>query len=276
MDPLIEGIEGTKSLDMTTFGLTLPKDVFTSGQKRWINPKDLAFIKKYRARIRREMRRFGLRFGSVYIVPDEHLEESRKMLEEIETEFVSEREAFVADLDNKIRKWANAHPDYADVIQESALDANAVRRRVTFSLRDYEIELDTDEDGNITDSRLAGGLDSQMAEEIASLVKDGWRDKKEQKTTRKSLTLLEKVRAKVKALSFISPGMASDILDMADDVIGSLPKKGAIEGKDYVRLESLFHFLSDPERLLKGKTSIEDEPEPQHTDSATAAGSWIW
>lgn len=279
IDPLVEGIEGTSALDMKTLGISLPKDVYTNGQRRWLNPKDLAFIKKYRAQIRREMRRYGLKFGSVYIVPDEHLENARNALQEIRRDFESERDTFVDSLDIKIRKWADAHPEHADSIRNSALSAGQVRNRIIYSLREYEIEIGTDADGNIVDKAMTAGLEHQLAAEIASLVRDGWRDKAEKKTTRKSLALLDKVMQKVRALSFIAPGMATDLLDMANDVVASLPKKGAIEGKDYLRLEGLFTFLSDPVKLLGGKVQIEDEPEIEQTDSATAAsggGNWVW
>lgn len=251
-DPVLTGISGTTALDSADIGgVAIPPDLVSLGVKRWIDPADLRFIKKHRQAVLRTMRRLGVAFGSVYIVPDEDLVNCRTQLDEIRETLYAERDALAQDIDRKVNAWALQHPDWETHIRAAALSGKEIKERIQMRVREYEIQIGGTTDESPETNAMLDGLEGQLALDVRGLVKDGWTAGRS-KTNRRALRVLDRVRHKLNTLSWICPATASAAIDMIDSYLASVPNTGLIEGADFVRLESLMDWLSNPSRLLSG------------------------
>ncbi|AOV18795.1 hypothetical protein BJI67_16280 (plasmid) [Acidihalobacter aeolianus] len=264
IDPVLTGITGTTALDTDDIGgIAVPPELVSLGVKRWISKADLRFIKKNRQAVLRVMRRTGIAFGSVYIIPDENLAQCKEELDVIMSQLNSERDELAQDIDRKVDEWASLHPDWENKIRAAALTGVQIRERIKMTVREYPIEIELATDGAGTDvskgaSPMLDGLDGQLAMDVRALVKDGWTSGRS-KTNRRSLRVLERIRNKLNTLNWIAPGMSGAAVAAIDDFLNQLPKTGPIEGGDFVRLESLMNWLSDPTKLLSGERSEDDD-----------------
>lgn len=284
VDPTVTGITGTEALKAEEVALDLPKDVIALGTKRWIDASQLSFIRKTRMSIARVMRKYGLGFGSVYIVPQDRLEAAKNELHVLQSEFNQNRAELAGSVDAHVDAWAIAHPEWSEKIRAAALSPAEIERRIQFTVRDYPIEVDAESGAS---PEMFDGLEGQLAQEIAAEVKDGWSGSAKQSVNRRFTRVLDRIKDKVKSLEWVAPDLCAGVTASIAATLDSLPKTGKIEGADYIRLDALMTYLSDPAKLLRSAGSIEAEPIGETaTDVATktdepkvepaTGASWAW
>ena len=122
-------------------GGSLPPAHFASlGSKKLIDPNNLKIFHNLKRKAQSAILAHGIRFLEHYAIPFHKEEEVFKLLEEIESEFIYERNKFVNNLDSSIQSWINENPEWEMSIRSVQLNPQKIEGRLNFEFLTYRVQ----------------------------------------------------------------------------------------------------------------------------------------
>lgn len=249
----IECWSGRRNLQPADLGLDAaslpPEELISLGQKTLINPAELKVFTTLRAAARRECLAVGARFLGGFVVPDGKAPALLSTLDELERRFTAARQRFIAVFDDLVQDWVQAHPGWERLIRHALVTSQYVAQRLSFSVQAMRF---APAEG-ITHGGLetaAAGLAGTLFHEIAHTAHEALARSYLGRTsvTRRALRPLMAMRGKLEGLAFLDRRVTPIVRDI-DQLLGSLPRQGAIMGRDLQALVGFLAILEDPERM---------------------------
>jgi hypothetical protein len=172
------------------------------------------------------------------------------------------KEEFLANYDLAVKNWVDRHPGWERLIAGSAVGVDQVRGRLGFGWQFYKVVPPENAmaAGNL--EAEVGGLGHALFGEIARDALGAWAKVYAGKTevSHKALSPLKAMRQKLMNLSFVEP-LATPIVNLMDEALSCVPKRGLIRGRSLLVLQGLVSVLRDPvamrghgQKILGGQT----------------------
>lgn len=230
-----------------------PDDLASLGSKRICDPEDLTIFGTLKSRAVSLLDRHGVRFLGGWAIPENQADIIVSELRQIQDDFTTAKEAFLASYDQSVQDWIAKHAGWEQIIADSTVSADYVRSRMGFSWKVYRI-VPPDPADTIT-SGLAEEVESlgqTLFGEISKTATEAWHKCFAGKTeiTRKALSPLKTIHQKLTGLSFVEPRVAP-IAELIQTAFESLPKRGRIDGASLLMLQGLVSLLRDAEGLVE-------------------------
>ena len=230
-----------------------PDDLASLGSKRICDPEDLTIFGTLKSRAVSLLDRHGVRFLGGWAIPENKADIIVSELRQIQDDFTTAKEAFLASYDQSVQDWIAKHAGWEQIIADSTVSADYVRSRMGFSWKVYRI-VPPDPADTIT-SGLAEEVESlgqTLFGEISKTATEAWHKCFAGKTeiTRKALSPLKTIHQKLSGLSFVEPRVAP-IAELIQTAFESLPKRGRIDGASLLMLQGLVSLLRDAEGLVE-------------------------
>lgn len=230
-----------------------PDDLASLGSKRICDPEDLTIFGTLKSRAVSLLDRHGVRFLGGWAIPENQADIIVSELRQIQDDFTTAKEAFLASYDQSVQDWIAKHAGWEQIIADSTVSADYVRSRMGFSWKVYRI-VPPDPADTIT-SGLAEEVESlgqTLFGEISKTATEAWHKCFAGKTeiTRKALSPLKTIHQKLSGLSFVEPRVAP-IAELIQTAFESLPKRGRIDGASLLMLQGLVSLLRDAEGLVE-------------------------
>lgn len=244
-----------KDLQVDTADLP-PVDLATLGSKKVFDPKKLAVFSSLKYEAVSLLKRYGINsYG--YLIPDTLVDHVMASLKDIQARFQKEKDNLIQNYDADVQAWLEKHPDWEHVIRPHIENKDVVRARLSFGWRTVKLSLTPSGDGSdfIAESNkeLADLLFAEIACTAAEAEKKSYLGKTS--VTRKALSPLKVIEAKLRGLVFIDP-LVAPVISMIETTITSLPKRGMITGVHLDMLKGLISRLSNADSLKQDAMAI--------------------
>lgn len=242
-------------------GMAGADELYTPGSLRLLDPKKLRWAPTTKAQAHRACLDVGTRFLGGYAIPEDRFRTLQEEIKKASESYQAGRSKFLAELDQSVTDWADAHEDRKAEILAKRPDQQYVGRQLRFSVAAFRVSPSALADG------LHDGIESEVGSlvwniacEVAQDVKVTWQPIDGRVTQRIRSGLLKRIASKTDGLSFVSPkiGRITTLIRQIDD---SMPKEGHIEGRDFLILEGLMSILGDPRKLLADNPLVVSIPE---------------
>lgn len=242
--------QGRKKLKAEDIGIAEPnKELISLGSKKVFDPSRLLPFRMSRNESLRLCRTAGTRFmesPTLFAVANGEASELAKKLTAIQSEFLTNKAAFLPEVDKLNRDWQLANPNHELALREtfsseyfdSALSYTFHAARIGMS---NDPVLDQPLVANVLN--LGDVLIREVTEDAAETVKTSFAQKT--RCTHKVFAPLRRLSTKLKSLGFLSP-IALDVATFVDDTLAAMPPAGAhIEGTAFYRLKFMVETLAD-------------------------------
>jgi hypothetical protein len=262
VEPLIGSTTGKRKLTGDDLlGVTstdFPQEVVDFGAKQVIDPECLKTFNTCRMQVRRILLRGGTRRFGGYMMKESDAENAINLISSIEQKFNAAKQALKQSLSDMTETWANQFPTWKDRILKASLTAEELDKRLSFQIQVYRLNLDTDHDAKSTSLGAAltktlqeqlGGTEFRVLDEIRTEITESFKGKTD-RTTSKVRSLLVRIKEKLEALSWVSPRLAH-MGGWLQSLLDELPKTGAIEGGNYLKLIAILNLLQTPEKAME-------------------------
>ena len=237
-----------------------PDDLASLGSKRICDPEELRVFGMLKSRAVSLLDRHGIRFLGGWAIAEDQAENIVADLHLIEAEFSAAKEAFLTRYDQSVQEWIDKHEEWERIIAGSVVSAEYVRSRIGFAWKLYRIQPPDPADPLMQSiAQEVESLGTTLFGEVSKMANDAWQQSFVGKTeiTRKALSPLKTMHAKLCGLSFVEPRVAP-VADLIATALDSLPKRGSIRGINLVMLQGLVSLLRDREALaLHGQKLID-------------------
>ncbi len=229
-------------------GGQLPSDdVISLGSKKLCNREVLKPFNRLREQAGRLCARDGVRFLGGYAVPDSCVDELAQELDQLQSDFDHEKQMFLAQYDQHIQEWVQAHSDFAEAIRKAVPDAGYVGQRLDFGYTVYKVTASPKPDKlNQQVNRLGSTLREEISREAQTLFEQTFKDKT--KVTRKALRPIIRLRDKLNGLAFVDPDIAP-LVQRLDEGLAQLPDRGSLEGEALTQLMERVLLLCSVEQM---------------------------
>lgn len=237
-----------------TAGQIPPEDLASLGSKKVLSPDALAPFNRLKKEAERYLESKSLRFLKGFAVPEDKAEEVALELARIGEEFAQEKQSFLTNYDGEIQKWKTAHPGWESIIDGAIDPASHVSSRLYFGFHTFRVEYaDTQNANSVLNAGLAmatSTLGDQLFEEIAQAANKAWEESfaGKDKVGQKALRPIRSILDKLNGLLFVDV-RAAPVAERIEEILGSLPKTGWIEGDQFLALTGLLYLLSKPDRM---------------------------
>lgn len=234
-----QGKKALKAEDLEANGIDTsqlpPATLASLGSKRIVSPEHVAQFNVLKREASKICSRYGVKFGNCgYAVPEDKIEEVNDALNLVKTKFETARDKFVSVYGNAVEDWvAENPPEWASTIRNNADSPERVAASLTFRFSILKIE---EPAIPLTDNGVYEEVDSlygQLCHEIRTMAKTAYETSFAGKTevTRRAIRPIIAIREKLVGLGFLNVNIVDLVRDI-DDVLSSMPQKGAIDGKE--------------------------------------------
>ena len=239
-----------------------PEDLASLGSKRIADPETLKVFFTLKARAFSFLDKHGVRFMSGWAIPEDKADAIIQELVDIRGEYLSAKEAFLADYDKSIQSWIEKHRQWSDIIRNSVVSPDYVRSRLSFKWQLYKVA--PLQSPASTDAVLEAGLAEEVTGLGATLFGEVARDAEDMwkkvylgkaEVTHRALSPLKTMHAKLTGLSFVEPHVAP-VADIIKSALDRMPRRGNISGPDLLMLQGLVCLLKDSDTLLVHAQSL--------------------
>lgn len=268
--PVINTWGGRKKLDPSDLGdIKPPKDLVSLGNKR-IVPKDvLRPFEAFKKRLDRTMMKFGIRLIGGYAVAEENFGVLAEKLQEFEAEFNQMKDDFIRNFDQHVEAQVSAYPEWAGSLRAAAAEVEPhLSEKFGCGYKAYKlIPPESEEDGNNAGNRFVKDeeVTSQAVSEISTMADKALvrlSGKEELKQT--FLKTVRNIREKLLNLASLDRNFFGGAVRVIDNVLGQMPTKGPIQGRDRKTLTSLLFLLrSLTEETQKNELLAGDYDNPE-------------
>jgi hypothetical protein len=207
---------------------------------------------RLRMKVQRSMIGLGARFLNGWLIPDENIERTKDLLAEIKTEYEEWVSPFLEKLAPMIEETCLKFPEWEEVIRANAPLRDKVADRMRLRFPHFRISAQSIQDSQDAIAEV-DALPCTIAEEIASLVKTSWTEIRGETCAQRFRSVLGTVKQKARGLSFLEPKLRT-LVDLIDDVLGQLPRDGAITGRELALVKGLRDLLLNPAEILGNQT----------------------
>ena len=239
-----------------------PEGLASLGSKRICDPSELKIFGTLKSRAVSLLNKHGVRFLGGWAVPEGRAADIIHQLDIIAKDFFNAKNDFISRYDQTVTQWIKDNPGWESIIQSSTVSADYVSKRIDFSWQIFKVVNPSVANG----PEIRRGLNTEVAklggtlfDEVAKQAQDTWKKSYLGKTeiTRKALSPLKCIQAKLADLSFIEPKVVP-VAAMIDTALAKLPKRGALTGNPLLMLKGLVSLLSDTKALLAYAQEIID------------------
>lgn len=245
-----------------------PDDLASLGSKRVCNPDDLRIFSTLKSRAVNLLDRQGVRFLGGWAIPEAESTGIVRDLQQLQHEFLTEKDTFLTRYDDAVHDWIAKHAGWETLIANSTVSADYVRSHLSFEWQFYKV-VNPQEMRHLAPAvteglkQAVGGLGMTLFDEIAKSADDAWKRTFAGRTaiTRKALSPLKTMQAKLRGMSFIEPRVMP-VVDVIRTALENLPLKGEITGRDLLMLQGVVSLLRDPQSLLLHGQMILDGQTP--------------
>lgn len=207
---------------------------------------------RLRMKVQRSMIGLGTRFLNGWLIPDENIERTKDLLGEIKVEYEQWVAPFLEKLEPMIEDTCRRFPEWESVIRANAPMRDRVADRMRLRFPHFRISAQSIQDSQDALAEV-DALPCTIAEEIAGLVKTSWTEIRGETCAQRFRSVLGTVKQKARGLSFLEPKLRT-LVDLIDDVLGQLPRDGAITGRELALVKGLRDLLLNPAEILGNQT----------------------
>jgi hypothetical protein len=235
-----------------------------------MKPEALAPFAAFKRQAERVVLAAGTRFLGGYAIPDSKINDVMAKLDDIKTNFIKAKAAFLLEYDTEVAAWIDDNPGWENVIRQSIESISYVERQLQFSVQTINLSPVKSHTRGL--QQEVNSLAGQLRHETQVAARQAWdasfkgNAEVGQKAVRPIRALLEKIEG----LVFLEPELA-ELVDGIKNVLDALPKHGAIKGADFAALCGVMQLLGDiPDTELMVGAEEEEEVEDAQTDSDVA------
>ncbi len=186
-----------------------------------------------------------------WAVPNSAIDEVLNDLAALRSEFMNEKASFMASYEVDIQEWISQFPAWDTVLQNSIVNPDYVRSKLSFGWQAFQVVTDPDSihaDGGLADA--TSQLGNSLFGEIASMAMDidmaSFFNKTE--VSQKALSGFRRIHKKLTGLAFLDP-KAYPIAEVIQTTLARMPRKGKISGADFFSLTGILGLLQDPTKI---------------------------
>ncbi|MGI9294515.1 MAG: DUF3150 domain-containing protein [Pseudomonadales bacterium] len=232
-----------------------PEELASLGSLKLCDPKQLTKLNSLKRAAERDCERVCVRFLGGYATDEKNISDLVAKLGDRKMEFERQAKQFIASLQTEIDGWVAKHPTWENVIRKALPDLGYVAGRLTFEFQLFRVRVAADETDSIENQGLVsatGGLSGQLFKEIEIEARTTWKRSYEGKDAvgQKALRPVRAIRDKLDALRFIDSRIVP-MIGHIENVLGSLPQTGIVEGKDFMAVVGLLRLLADAEQMVR-------------------------
>jgi hypothetical protein len=236
-------------------GVELPPEMLASlGSKKICDPEKLKPFFKIKRKVESLIQANAIVFRrGINAVPATKARTLYAAIDALGVQFEQARVDFLKSFDKTVEDWKATNADWAGILN-AAPPRDAVEKKLSFAVNVFRLAPatdDPDDDLNREVMSAASGMRAQLMAEVSGefskmLARDlGMKDK----TTRKTLNPVKRMRDKIDGFTFLDPALKSLVV-MIDKVLASMPSEGPIEGPPLASLFMLVSLMSNADRAL--------------------------
>lgn len=194
----------------------LPEEELASlGSKSLIDPETLRPFSSIKAKARRLLETWGVRFLGGYLIKNDDLPSIQDSLDLLGEEFANAKSNFLGHYETATEEWVNAHPQWKDMLALALPTPAKLESRFSYGYQVYVLQ---EPDSSLAPKGQCNNLSSQtknlgssILDEIAQAIKNfvniTFTDKRMLKPnfTSKSLDGLQTIQDKLTNWSFVDP-----------------------------------------------------------------------
>jgi len=253
-------------------GVNLPPDKLASlGSKRIFDPATLRIFKTLKRRAERALSDVGVRFLGGYAIPETKLDEVHEVLLEVEREFATAKRDFLFEYDAKLEAWLTEAGEWQDIVRRAIEPASSVADKLHFGFTAYKVGEPVASSVAVQETlaRRVGGLSDQLMSEIAQAAKETLEESYNGRTevTRKALSPLNNIKAKLEGLMFLNPAEIGGMVMNVNAALAAVPKSGPISGAVLAgivgalsQMANIQGFVAAAAKVQQDVTSTEPAP----------------
>lgn len=228
-----------------------PDDVASLGHKKVCDPAHLRIFNTLKTRACTLLSKHGVSFLGGWAIPLAKKDFILESMNEIQQEFIREKEIFLNQYDQLTYDWIAEHPEWSSIIERGITSPDYVRSRLSFRWQTFQIAPPQGEDHQELVAEVHN-LGNQLFEEIAARARDIWNKsfKGKSEVTHKSLRPFEEIASKLQGLGFVEPRVAP-IVDIIEQALAAVPNTKSIDGAALTMLNGLLSMLQDPQCLFE-------------------------
>lgn len=282
LHPVINTWGGKKKLAPNDLGgYDPPKDLVSLGNKRIVPKAALRPFEAFKKRLDRTMMKFGIRLIGGYAVAEENFGVVAEKLRELEDEFNQMKDDFIKNFDRYVEDQVQSYPEWAASLRTAAAEVEPVlNKKFGYGYKAYKLvppgsESEKDEESK----RFVKGEEvvGQALSEISAMADKALiRLSGQEELKQTFLKTVRNIREKLLNLASLDRKLFGGGARIIDTVLGQMPAKGSIEGRDRKTISALLLFLriisekpqrdrllagdyDDPEELIKAMGYEPDE-----------------
>lgn len=228
-----------------------PDDVASLGHKKVCDPAHLRIFNTLKTRACTLLSKHGVSFLGGWAIPLAKKDFILENMNEIQQEFLREKEIFLNQYDQLTYDWIAGHPEWSTIIERGITSPDYVRSRISFRWQTFQIAPPQGEDHQELVAEVHN-LGNQLFEEIAARARDIWNKsfKGKSEVTHKSLRPFEEIASKLHGLGFVEPRVAP-VVDIIEQALAAVPHTKSINGAALTMLNGLLSMLQDPQCLFE-------------------------
>lgn len=235
------------------------------GQKRVIDPKYLRVFEALKKRAESLLADHGLPFCKGTVIPLAQAKVVLTSLADIARDYNKERDAFVAQLEERSQEWINRNPDFAEQIKAASPVAKDIATRINadFAVMRFQPlgpEVDVSQSLNRAVDGLFAEVIADVAKRSAQLYRRSVFGKKPEDLSQRTLSAIKTMRVKLTGLRFLNSGVGP-IIALLDRLLGILPAKGKFSVHQYNAFNAALGLLRDEAMLREvalGKQTLDE------------------
>ena len=245
-------------------GVNLPPDKLASlGSKRIFDPAGLKIFKTLKRRAERALSDVGVRFLNGYAIPEATMESVSQALAEIETEFATAKKAFMFEYDTKLEAWLQEAGEWSEIVRKAVEPASSVTNKLHFGFTAYKVGEPMAASVMVQETlaKQVGGLSDQLMQEVAQAAKETLEDSYNGRTevTRKALSPLNNIKAKLEGLMFLNPAEIGGLVMNVNAVLTSVPKSGPITGAVLAGIVGVLSQMANIQGFVAAAAKVQQE-----------------
>ena len=274
-------ISGSKKLDPKDLnlpeGVVLPPQTVASlGSKHFISRDELKKFNNLRNEAQTICKSYGVSFMGGFAVPKERLKQVVSALDIVVETFNKEVIQFVQNYDLLIQNFANANPDWKEVILKAVPERTYVSSFMSATFTAFQLGVTEGFESSLESK--ANGLSASLFEDVSDMTKGLIKSLNNQDSkvgvTQKATWYISNITDKLKGLAFLDNSI-TPVIRYLDSQMALLPMTGRLSGESYMLLQGLASLLSDPsgdaiKRVALGMSNISTLPSPTLAEVETA------
>ena len=186
------------------------------GQKRVIDPKYLRVFEALKKRAESLLADHGLAFCKGTVIPLDQAKAVLTELADIARDYNKERDAFVAQLEERSKEWINRNPDFAEQIKAASPVAKDIATRINadFAVMRFQPlgpDVDVSQSLNRTVDGLFAEVIADVAKRSAQLYRRSVFGKKPEDLSQRTVSAIKTMRVKLAGLRFLNSGVGPSL-----------------------------------------------------------------